>query len=154
MYLPSAEVLKLLGYRTAKAIVLTERNPEEKLFVYILINAIEDVMVHQSDRKSSLIKCEAHNWLIGMSEEFCNTCEFGLLNPIMVQSSYQQAIKDRKIKFTQRQIQWKKYHNTYKTFKKSDDKEKRRNKGMLRRLRQQVLQSSTSFVSTLFLSVI
>ena len=95
-----------------------------------------------------------HNWLISMNDDFCSICEYGLLNPIMIHGSYLQAVKDRKIKFTQRQIQWKMYHNTYKTFKKSNDKEKRRNKGMLRRLRQQVLQSSTSFVSTLFLSVI
>ena len=99
---------------------MTERNPEEKLFVYILINAIEDVMVHQSDRKSSLIKCEAHNWLISMNDDFCSICEYGLLNPIMIHGSYLQAVKDRKIKFTQRQIQWNMYHNTYNTFKKSN----------------------------------
>jgi hypothetical protein len=58
MYLPSVEVLKVLGYRNSKDVVFTERNPEQKLFLYVIINAIEDVLVHQSDRKSSFIKCE------------------------------------------------------------------------------------------------
>ena len=58
MYLPNNEVLKILGYRIAKEIVFVERRPEEKLYVYVLVNAFEDVMIHQSDRKSSLIKLQ------------------------------------------------------------------------------------------------
>ena len=53
MYLPSTEVLKILGYNLSKQIVFTERRPEELLYVYVLVNAIEDVMIQRSDRKSS-----------------------------------------------------------------------------------------------------
>jgi len=154
MYLPSTEVLKILGYSNSKEIVFTPRKPEEKLFVYVLINAVEDVMIHQSDRKASLIKCEAHNWLIGMSEDFCTICEWALLDPECVRDSYIKSLKKDKIKFTHRQVLWQHYNRTHKKMKKLNDKEKRRQKGTLRNLRLRVLSSSTDYVSTSFLSVI
>ena len=154
MYLPSTEVLKILGYNLAKQIVFTERRPEEQLYVYVLVNAIEDVMIQRSDRKSSLIKCEAHNWLIELDIDFRRVCEWALLDPECVHYNYKLSIKQQRVKFTHRQILWKHYHNTYQKMKKLSDKEKRRQKGTLKNLRYQVLDSSTNYISTLCLSVI
>ena len=64
MYLPQPNVLAVLGYYNSKQVLFTERNPEEQLFCYVVLNCIEDVLVPHSDRKSALLKCEAHNWLI------------------------------------------------------------------------------------------
>tara|TARA_A100001201_G_scaffold137084_1_gene126664 strand:- start:33 stop:497 length:465 start_codon:yes stop_codon:yes gene_type:complete len=154
MYLPSVEVLKVLGYRNSKDVVFTERNPEQKLFLYVVINAIEDVLVHQSDRKSSFIKCEAHNWLIGYSDDFIKICEWALLDPSSIRSSYIKCMKKRTIRFTQKQINWQNYRNTFFEMKKLSEREKRRKKGTLRSLRIQAHCSSLNFTSTIFLSVI
>ena len=154
MYLPSTEVLKILGYNLSKQIVFTERKPEELLYVYVLVNAIEDVMIQRSDRKSSLIKCEAHNWFIGLGIDFRRVCEWALLDPEYVNDSYKISIEKKRIKFTHRQILWKHYHNTYLKMKKLSEKEKRRQKGTLTNLRYQVLESPTNYISTLCLSVI
>ena len=154
MYLPNNEVLKILGYRIAREIVFVERRPEEKLYVYVLVNAFEDVMIHQSDRKSSLIKFAAHNWLIGMSHDFCKICEWALLDPEDIKNRYILSLEKKVIKFTQRQVLWKHYHNVHTKIKSLSDKEKRRQKGTLRHLRTEALSSPTNFVTTLFLSTI
>ena len=154
MYLPSTEVLKILGYNLSKQIVFTERRPEELLYVYVLVNAIEDVMIQRSDRKSSLIKCEAHNWFIGVGIDFRRVCEWALLDPEYVHHNYKLSIEQQRVKFTHRQILWKHYHNTYLKMRKLSEKEKRRQKGTLRNLRFQVLESPTNYISTLCLSVI
>ena len=154
MYLPSVEVLKVLGYRNSKDVVFIERNPEEKLFLYVVINAIEDVLVHQSDRKSSFIKCEAHNWLIGYSGDFVKICEWARLDPDSIRSNYVKCMKKRTIRFTQKQINWQNYRNTFHKMKKLTEREKRRKKGTLRNLRIQAHCSSLNFTSTIFLSVI
>ncbi len=154
MYLPSNEVLKILGYNISKEIVFTERKPEELLYVYILVNAVEDVLIKQSDRKSSLIKCEAHNWLISMSTDFCRVCEWALLDPECVKNSYLKSIKQGVIKFTEKQIKWVTYRKTFFKMKKMTEREKRRKKGTLRNLRIQAHCSSLNFVSTVFVSTI
>ncbi len=154
MYLPSVEVLKVLGYRNSKDVLFTERNPEQKLFLYVVLNAIEDVLVHQSDRKSSFIKCEAHNWIISYNSDFVQICEWALLDPENVRDSYIFSLKKGTIRFTQKQVSWQKYRTTFFKNKKLSEKEKRRKKGMLRNLRIQAHSSSLNFVSTLFLSVI
>ena len=51
MYLPQPNVLAVLGYYNSKQVLFTERNPEEQLFCYVVLNCIEDVLVPQ-DRKS------------------------------------------------------------------------------------------------------
>ena len=154
MYLPSVEVLKVLGYRNSKDVVFTERSPEEKLFLYVVINAIEDVLVHQSDRKSSFIKCEAHNWLISFSGDFIKICEWAKLDPHSVKNSYIKCMTKRTIRFTEKQIHWQNYRNTFHKMKKLTEREKRRKKGTLRNLRIQAHCSSLNFTSTIFLSVI
>jgi len=154
MYLPSTEVLKILGYNLSKQIVFTERRPEQQLYVYVLVNAIEDVMVHQSDRKSSLIKCEAHNWLISFSGDFIKICEWARLDPHSIKNSYIKCMTKRTIRFTEKQINWQNYRNTFHKMKKLTEREKRRKKGTLRNLRIQAHCSSLNFTSTIFLSVI
>ena len=154
MYLPSVEVLKILGYRNSKEVIFTERNPEEKLFLYVVINAIEDVLVHQSDRKSSLIKCEAHNWLVSYSSDFIRICEWALLDPDSIRDSYVHSMKNQKIRFTEKQINWQNYRNTFNKMKALTEREKRRKKGTLKNLRIQAHCSSLKFVNTVFLSVI
>ena len=154
MYLPSPSVLKVLGYKVSKEILYQDRRPEENLYCYVLINSIEDVMLTHSDRKSSLQKCEAHNWLISNTEDFKKVCEWALLDPELVLYSYKLSLKNKVIKFTARQVGWKRYYNFYLRVKTFNIKEKRKHKGHLKKLRNSVFNSSTTFISTIFLSVI
>jgi len=154
MYLPSPTVLKVLGYKVSKEILFQDRKPEENLYCYVLINCIEDVMLAHNDRKSSLQKCEAHNWLISNTTDFKKVCEWALLDPELVLFNYQWSLKNKTIRFTSRQVGWQRYYNFYLKVKTFNVKEKRKHKGHLKALRNSVFNSSTSFTSTVYLTAI
>jgi|TARA_R100000149_G_C5877329_1_gene141318 hypothetical protein len=154
MYLPQPNVLAVLGYYNSKQVLFTERNPEEQLFCYVVLNCIEDVLVPHSDRKSALLKCEAHNWLVGNSRDFNLVCDWALLEPEHISQSYIKALQKGLVKFTTRQVKWQKYYNNYLELKSINIREKRRRKGELKRLREEVHQSTTTFTSTIYMSVI
>ena len=89
-----------------------------------------------------------------MSHDFCKICEWALLDPEDIKNRYILSLEKKIIKFTQRQVLWKHYHNVHTKIKSLSDKEKRRQKGTLRNLRIEALSSPTNFVTTLFLSTI
>jgi len=44
--------------------------PEERLWRSVIINALEDTQIIHLDRKNSIAKLKAHNWIIGNEEDF------------------------------------------------------------------------------------
>ena len=60
--------------------------PEERLWRSVIINALEDTQIVHVDRKNSIAKLKAHNWIIGNEEDFQNICIWGELEPDIINS--------------------------------------------------------------------
>jgi len=155
MYL-APEFLKTVGYRLSRSLVNSnDLSSEEKLWRGVLINAIEDTMIKHSDRKNSIQKGSAHNWIVSNCTDFQSVCDWGDLDYEDVHYSYLLAIKHRRIRFTIRQVMWNKYYLFSKSIQAiKESKVKRQYKGKIRQLRRAVVTSSTDFVSTLYTTVI
>ena len=152
----STDLLRAIGINLARNILeQDELSPEAKLWRCVILNAFEDTFVKHSDRKNSLKKLTAHNWIISMCDDFTNVCICAELEPEIVKEAYVKALKDKNVRFTKRQLMWLKYDKLYNRMKDLSDKEKQR---MIRKrvnaLREEVFLTSTEYVSTVFLSVL
>lgn len=152
----STELLRAIGINLARSIVSQqELSPEEKLWRCVILNAFEDTFVTHSDRKNSLKKLEAHNWIISMCRDFENVCFCAELDPQLVKEAYIKALKGKNIRFTKRQLMWFKYNKLYSRMKDLPCKEKQRLvRKKVNELREDVFMTSTEYVSTVFLSVL
>ena len=70
-----------MGIEFAQTILETkEIASEQKLWRGVLCNAIEDTMQSLSDRKTSIFKMEAHEWIINSEEDFQKVCYLSLIH--------------------------------------------------------------------------
>lgn len=131
-----------MGINFATEMVKQNLPQEIKLWRAVINNAIQDAMLQVSDRKSSLLKCDAHYWIIENSEDFQSVCHYADLNPEDVRRQYIRAIQKKKIIFTDKQIKWKKYNENYQKLKEIKDKEERKYlRSVVEYLRKLVFQS-------------
>jgi hypothetical protein len=146
----SVDLLKLMGIEFAKTILEDkEIASEQRLWRGVLCNAIEDTMQGLSDRKTSIFKMEAHEWIINNEEDFQKVCYWSGFDPDLVKEKYLLAVKRGDIKFTEKQINWIKYYRHYEAYKKETDKEKRKEcKKMADKWRGIVLNSTTALVTS------
>jgi len=98
---------------------------EQKLWRHVILNAFEDVLVLNTDRKSSIFKLNAHKWIM-KSSDFETVCWWAGWDPENVREKYLKGIKETKIKFYQKHILWFKYTSVYNKLKKERDSDKRR----------------------------
>ena len=152
----STELLRAIGINLARSIVdQQELSPEEKLWRCVILNAFEDTFVTHSDRKNSLKKLTAHNWIISMCDDFTNVCICAELEPDIVKEAYVKALKEKNVRFTKRQLMWFEYNKLYNHMKALPSKEKQRLiRKKVKELREDVFMTSTEYVSTVFLSVL
>lgn len=130
-----------------------ELHPEQKLWRSVLINAIEDTLITQSDRKSSVIKLEAHDWIINTSEDFEKVCYWSGFTPEHIYEKYIQAVKRGDIRFTFRQVAWGKYYLQYKIYKKCQELEsKKYHRKRLESLRKTVMESTTAVFTSILVA--
>ena len=155
MYL-APEVLKTVGLRLSRDLVYYDHlSAEVRLWRGVLINAVEDVLIKHSDRRNSVQKGKAHNWIVSNCSDFKQVCGWGNLDHEDVLESYLNAIKKRKIRFTMKQVMWTKYDIFSKYVHAIKEmKIKRQYKGKIKEFRQAVMTSSTDYVSTLYTMVI
>ena len=126
---------------------------EQKLWRGVLCNAIEDTMQGLSDRKTSIFKMEAHEWIINNDEDFQRVCYWSGFDPDLVKEKHLQAVNRGDIKFTENQTNWIKYYRHYEAYKKETDKDKRKEcKKMADKWRTIVLNSTTALVSSFLIS--
>lgn len=131
-----------MGINFATEMVRQNLPQEIKLWRAVINNAVQDAMLQVSDRKSSLLKCDAHYWIIENSQDFQNVCHYADLNPEDVRRQYIRAIEKKKIIFTDKQIKWKKYNENYQKLKEIKDKEERKYlRSVVEYLRKLVFQS-------------
>lgn len=150
----SVDLLRLMGIEFAQTILEDkEIASEQKLWRGVLCNAIEDTMQGLSDRKTSIYKMEAHEWIISNDNDFQHVCYWSGFDPDLVKEKYLLAVKRGDIKFTEKQINWIKYYRHYETYKKEKDKDKRKEyKKLADKWRMIVLSSTTALVSSFVVS--
>ena len=129
--------------------------PEQKMWRGVLFNALEDTMLGASDRKSSIFKIDAHNWIVNKTDDFEKICYWGGYDPDNVKEKYSAAVLKGNIKFNMKQVAWAKYYKQYLIYKKSKDFEsKKYHRGRLEWLRGEVKQATTALISMIIISAI
>ena len=135
------------------AISNEELIPEQLLWRGVLVNAIEDTLITQSDRKSSIIKLEAHDWIINTGEDFQKVCYWSGFTPEHINEKYIQAIKRGDITFNFKQVAWGKYYLQYKLYKKCQEYEsKKYHRKRLESLRKAVIEATTAVFTSILIS--
>ena len=66
----SPYLLKIMGVNFSREILYNNPTPEQKLWRAVIINAFDETLIYQTDRKSSLIKMNAHNWILSDNYAF------------------------------------------------------------------------------------
>lgn len=121
---------------------------EQKLWRGVLCNAIEDTMQTLSDRKTSIYKMQAHEWIMERGGDFEKVCYWAGFDPDLVKEKYFLAVKRGDIQFTQKQVNWLIYYRYYENYKKEKDKDKRKEfKKLSDKWRLIVSKSTTEIVS-------
>ena len=129
--------------------------PEERLWRSVIINALEDTQIVHVDRKNSIAKLKAHNWIIGNEEDFQNICIWGELEPDIINSHYRNLLKKKIVRFTDKQILWYRYDLFSKTLNQvSDERKKKVLRRKIRDMRELICATPGQLVSTIFLSVL
>jgi hypothetical protein len=75
------DLLNVMGINFATEMVKQNLPKEVKMWRAVINNAIGDVALNLSDRKSSLLKMEAHHWIMDNTEDFQQVCYFAELEP-------------------------------------------------------------------------
>ena len=113
----------------------------------VINNALGDVTINSSDRKSSLYKFAVHDWIIQNSDDFQQVCYYAELDPENIRRQYMRAIKLKKILFTDRQLKWKKYNDNYQKLKTIKCREERKKlRKIVEYLRQLVFKSTNKII--------
>ena len=152
----SAEVLQTLGFKMSRDVLIDDGvSCEKKLWRSVLTTAVEDTLITNSDRKNSLIKLEAHNWILDNGSKFQEVCTCAEIDAQSVVSSYKKAVASRVVRFTKRQLMWHTYNKMYKQINCLDNlKEKQRLRRKTKKLRDEILITPNYFVTTIFTSKI
>ena len=139
------DLLKIMGINFATEMVKQDKSSEIKLWRAVINNALGDVILTLSDRKSSIKKMEVHNWIMNNDDDFQQVCYYADLEPSNVRLQYLRAIKNKKIIFTERQVKWKKYNDHYQRLRETKDKEERKHlRKIVEYLRMLVFNSSNN----------
>jgi hypothetical protein len=124
--------------------------PEQRLWRHVLLNAVEDTRILQSDRKSSIHKMEAHQWITKENKDFNWICWQSGWDPEIVKEQYFKAVRNGNITFTHRQLKWIEYYRLYLDLKKEANEDKRKAlRKKVEKLRKQVLATTTAIVKNL-----
>jgi len=145
-----------MGTSFAAKLLSTQEVPsEEKLWRGVLCNAIEDSATNQNDRKSSVYKFDAHNWIFNSNDDFEKICYWSGFTPEHVKEQYVKAIKRGDIKFTQKQVAWRRYYVQYHKYRDCKEHEsKKYHRKHLEHLRRCVSDATTALFTSILISVI
>ena len=143
-----------MGTEAAQDLITeNHHSAEQKLWRHVVLNAIEDTHVNNTDRKSSLVKLDAHKWICE-SEDFEKICWWAGWDPDEIKLRYKKALMKNEIKFNTRQMKWKLYNDTYEAHKKERDKERKKILRMqVIKLRTEVMNCSIIHLSTIYQEV-
>jgi hypothetical protein len=140
-----------MGIDIAKEVVAQNyQSADQRLWRHVLLNALEDARLEQSDRKSSIYKMEAHEWIAADTKDFQTICWWSGWDPEQVRGRYIKAVKNGDVTFNDRQVKWIKYYKKYLELKKIPTKEERAPmRQALHKARLAVFNATTAMVSNL-----
>jgi len=140
-----------MGIDIAKEVVAQNyQSADQRLWRHVLLNAFEDARLEQSDRKSSIYKMEAHEWIAADSKDFQTICWWSGWDPEEVRGRYMKAVKSGDVTFNDRQVKWIKYYKKYLQLKKIPTKEERAPvRKALQKARAAVFMATTALVTDL-----
>ena len=108
-----------MGIEIASELIAANHHcAEQRLWRHVLLNAFEDTRITQSDRKSSIYKMEAHEWIVKENEDFEWICWQCGWEPTHVKEQYFKAVRKGLVTFNHRQIKWLQYYKLYQDLKK------------------------------------
>ena len=144
-----------MGLSFTRSVVDKKLNPEHKLWRAVVINAFDDTMITLSDRKSSVQKIEAHNWILQESRDYREVCEWARLAPEEMKEHYISALKRKVITFTKKQVRWAEYNRIYKAlFWDINVDQKKLIRRRLDELRKEIHNTSTSYTDSIILQAL
>ena len=140
-----------MGINIAQDVVAqNHQSADQRLWRHVLLNALEDARLEQSDRKSSIYKMEAHEWIAADTKDFQTICWWSGWDPEQVRGRYIKAVKNGDVTFNDRQVKWIKYYKKYLELKKIPTKEERAPmRQALHKARLAVFNATTAMVSNL-----
>ena len=143
-----------MGINIAQEVVAQNyQSADQRLWRHVLLNAVEDTRLEQSDRKSSIYKMEAHEWIAADSKDFQTVCWWSGWDPEEVRGRYMKAVKNGDVTFNDRQVKWVKYYKKYLELKNIPTKEERAPvRRALEKARMAVFNATTTLVSTFTVS--
>jgi len=129
------------------------QTPEQRLWRQVLVHAFEEARLPTSDRKSSIYKMEATQWIIQDHRDFKTICWWSGWDPEHVKAQYFKAVRNGEITFTDRQVKWVKYYKKYLAVKTNKNKDARKFlRKQLEEARAVVFMSTTALVSNFIVS--
>ena len=140
-----------MGINIAQEVVAQNyQSADQRLWRHVLLNAFDDARLEQSDRKSSIYKMEAHEWIAADSKDFQTICWWSGWDPEEVRGRYMKAVKKGDVTFNDRQVKWIKYYKKYLQLKKIPTKEERAPvRKALQKARAAVFMATTALVTDL-----
>jgi len=137
-----------MGIEIASELIAANHHcAEQRLWRHVLLNAFEDTRITQSDRKSSIYKMEAHEWIVNENEDFEWICWQCGWEPTHVKEQYFKAVRKGVVTFNHRQIKWLQYYKLYQDLKKEKDSAKRLSlRKKVEATRQAVFETTTALV--------
>ena len=146
----SVSLLKIMGTSFATQLLKSDVEPEEKLWRGVLVNAFEDAATNSQERKPSIYKCDAHEWIMSNTTDFYTVCYYAGFEPYVVKERYKIAIMKKLIQFSPRNFAWKKYANQFNKYRACKQPEsKSYHRKHLEHLKKAVINATTAFISTL-----
>jgi len=143
-----------MGTSIATLMLRTDVEPEEKLWRGVLVNAFEDAASTSQERKPSIYKCDAHDWIMSNVTDFVQVCYYAGFEPDVVKERYKMAIMNKLITFSPKNFAWKKYSIQFKKYRNCKDPDsKAYHRKHLEHLKNAVILATTVYISNLVTSI-
>ena len=128
--------------------------PEEKLWRYVILNAIEDARATAADRKTSVYKFDAHEWISAELRHFNQICWWAAWDPDEVRAQYKKALNNKSIVFLEKHLRWNDYTKMFYKLKSAKDKESRKYLRIkVEQARKNVMTAKMIVITTIFVSL-
>ena len=115
-----------MGIKLSMELTRPKELAEQRLFQAILVQALEDVLNLSNFKKETYWKEDAYKWFFNNSKDFQDVCWAADMDPELIRGEFIKLIKNKKIKFSNKQQRWLNYRELYRLYREADSKEKRR----------------------------
>ena len=115
-----------MGIKLSMELTRPKELAEQRLFQAILVQALEDVLNPSNFKKETYWKEDAYKWFFNNSKDFQDVCWAADMDPELIRGEFIKLIKNKKIKFSNKQQRWLNYRELYRLYREADSKEERR----------------------------